>query len=276
MNSIKALLAAMAVTVILSHAVAQDEYYVRTQYAVNMREEPSRESRVAMQASPGEILQVIGAEGDWLNVNGREGNLWIAGWLDYTVIGRDGPAMFKSRVADMSCRKGPGWSYGWIMPEADCDLELRPPAGVLPPHERTVPADGPDYIIERVNRALSTLKEKAPEWYAYVTLAVDKFTGYEAGSALDIVSGQAYTHPNVRTVYLSRHAASGAGGNLIGIIVHEACHIHEYESGVRLQNFESEITCHTMELYALEAMGMPTPALESVRNTILWLLFLGR
>ena len=276
MNSIKVILVALALTVVCHAAAAQDEYFVRTQYPVNMREEPNRNSNIAMQASAGEILQVVGAEGDWLNVNGREGDLWIAAWLDYTVIGKDGPAVFTSRVADMSCRKGPGWSYGWIMVEADCDLELKPPAGVLPAHEWAIPVEGSDYVVERVNRALSTLKEKSPEWYAYVTLAVDKIIGYEAGSALDTVSGQAYARPHLGAVYLSRHAASGAGGNAIGIIVHEACHIHEYEAGVRLQSFESEITCHTMELYALEAMGLPKSALEPVRNTILWLLFLGR
>lgn len=276
MTSIKVLLAALAMTVVCSAPVAQDEYYVRTKYAVNMRAEPSRESSIAMQASPGEILQVIGAEGDWLNVNGREGDLWIADWLDYTIIGKDGPALFTSRVADMSCRKGPGWSWGWVMTEADCDLELKPPAGVLPAHEWTIPIDGPDFIVARANSALTILKEKAPEWYAYVALAVDRIRGYEDGSALDTVSGQAYARPHLGTVYLSRHAASGAGGNVTGIIVHEACHIHEYEAGVRLQNFESEITCHTMELYALEALGLPKSALEPVRNTILFLLFLGR
>ena len=270
----KLFLVATVLFVLCNVVVAQSEYYVRPKSVTNLRAEPSLGSSVVGRARAGQILQVVGEEDDWLKVNSSHQTAWIAGWLDYTVLGKDGPFEIMSAVGGMTCDKGPQLRNGaWLIADMDCELDLRPPEGLLPAHMREIPVEGPERIVSRVNSALSRLQEKAPEWYAYVVEAVDKIIGYETGSSLDTVSGQAYVYPHLRTMYISAHAAAGAGGLLEGIMVHEACHVYEYDARLTLVSYESEVMCHTMEMYALEALG--GARLGSVEGTIKFLLFLG-
>ena len=257
-----------------SWIAAQSEYFIRPTFRTNVRAEPSLESEVVEQTRAGQMLRVVGEADDWLQIesDGVEG--WMANWVGHTVFGKDGPLEITSHIADMVCDRGPELESfgGWVITVMDCDIDSKLPDSMLPPHERTIPIQGVERSVERVQGALDTLKHRAPEWYTYVTLAVDNIIIYDQGSQYDLVSGMAYVRPPLPTVYLSRRAASGAGGNIAGIIIHEVCHLNEHRAGLRLASYESEVLCHTLELQALEAMDADT---TSVENIIKFFLFLG-
>ncbi len=267
------LLVLISIFIFCGMIAAQGEYFIRPKFVTNMRAEPSRGSNVVGQARAGQMLQVVGETDDWLHINNNGQEAWVASWLDYDVFGKDGRLEIRSRVGGMNCDRGPEFaSGGWVLDVMDCDFDLQPPAGVLPAHQKAILVEGPDYHVERVSKALSRLQAEAPEWYAYVSSAVDKIIVYEPGSRHDVVSGMAYVYPHLRNIYLSKHAASGLGGSVIGIIVHETCHLYEYKAGLKLAGYESEVMCHTIELYALEAMNASTSNAEGM---IKFLLFLG-
>ncbi len=248
---------------------AQGAYVIRTNFITNLRSAPSLDSAVVAKAKAGESLIVIGESDGWLQIAFDKEGAWMASWVDHTVITKDGPFEVTSRFADMTCERGLEWrrdADGVVVYFTDtgCTLTLHPHESVLPAHMREISVEGTKTAVFKVNLALKALKDRAPEWYAYVANAVDKIIGYNLGSNLDVVSGMAYVYPHSATVYISNHAA-GVIPKLIGVIVHEACHIYEYRGGLNnLSNTDSEILCHTIELYALEALGFNTGGTEGL------------
>ena len=276
---------AMAMILVLAFCgslLAQGHYFLRPKAATNVRAEPSQASQRIGQARPGQTILVSGESDGWLQVIFDDQEAWMAGWLDYDFFGKDGELHFTSAVGGMSCERGPSWGDSpaggyWLMTSARCDLDLQPPASMLPPHMRTIDVQGPDDVAAHVHTALDSLQTRAPQWYAYVASVIDNIIVYEQGSRYDVVSGMAYVNPHEPSIYISRHGASMAGrgrASLAGLIVHESCHRYEHINGLRLASYESEVLCHTMELYALQAMDAQT-SVPSVEKTIEFLLFLG-
>lgn len=264
------LFSAMIAILVFCNVIAAQEYIIRIDVAANLRTAPSLDGRVVETIRAGELLHVVGETDDWLEV-ARDGKaVWIAGWLDHTVIDSDKPLEITSRFADMSCDRGPQWrdSYGgyWDFRVMECSLTFQPlPESVLPAHKKEIPVEGPSHPVYKLKLWLNKLKQESPEWYAYVYNAADKIIAYEPGSSLDIVNGMAYARKG--NIYMSRHAASGDMNSVISVIIHEACHLYEIEAGLRLTSTEAEVLCHTIELQAAEDMG-DTRAMGSARGMI--------
>lgn len=263
-------LAALALALILCDVVMaqlETSYVIQTKFVTNLRAAPSLESSIVAKAKAGETLNVIDEADGWLRIAWGADEAWMAGWVDHTVITKEGPFEITSRFADMSCERGIDWwedKKGVIFYWTDmgCALELRPHESVLPAHMKEIAVEGPRTIVFKVNLALKTLKERAPAWYGYVADAVDKIIGYNEGSSLDVVFGIAYVYPHLPNMYISIHA-TGTIPALIGAIIHEACHIYQFRANLQLVGAEDEIMCHSIELYALEDVGYSTSTPEA-------------
>ena len=270
------LFSVMTAILAFCNVIVAQEYVIQIDVTANLRAAPSLNGRIVGKVSAGELLHVIGETDDWLEV-ARDGKaVWIADWLDHTVIDSDKPLEVTSRFADMSCDRGPQWRdsyYGgyWDFGVMECSLTFQPlPESVLPAHKKEIPVEGPSHPVYKLKLWLNKLKQDAPEWYAYVYNAADKIIAYEPGSSLDIVHGMAYAHKG--NIYMSRHAASGDMNSVISVIIHEACHLYEIEAGLRLTSTEAEVLCHTIEMRAAEDMGH-TWAMGSARGMIIYHMY---
>lgn len=57
--------------------------------------------------------------------------------------------------------------------------------------------------------------------------------------------------------------------NLIGILIHEACHVYQHEAGINyLTAGRHEVMCHLVELTALNAMNAPSIVINGVQGAI--------
>ena len=256
---------------------AQDEFVIRMNVTANLRSAAGMHGAILDKARAGEMLHIVDRKGDWLAVarNGR--TMWLADWLDYTVLNTDEPIQLTSRFVDLDCDRGPAWdeAFGgmWDFTVMECDFDFRPPDSVLPAHMKTIPVEGPADLVDEVTHWMELLKQQAPEWYAYIYDVADKIVIYERGSSLDIVSGMAYVLWDSRDIYLSRYAAAESSGNIIGIVIHEACHLYQFQAGLSLARYESEALCHTIELYAAQEVGWGG-SVASLKGAIKYNMFL--
>ena len=70
--------------------VSEESYIVTVQDVVNLRECASRSCSWVGSARSGDMLEVIGEDGDWLEVKHKDATAFIAGWLTTRVV--DAPA----------------------------------------------------------------------------------------------------------------------------------------------------------------------------------------
>ena len=273
MSKIKLFSATIAILV-FCNVIAAQEWVIRIDVNANLRAAPSLDGRIVGTARAGERLHVVSETDNWLQIARHGKIVWMANWLDYTAVALDEPLEFTSRVADMSCDRGPLWKdqYGgtWDFSVMGCSLTLRPLESVLPAHKKEISVEGPTLPVYKLNLWLNKLKQEAPEWYAYVYNAADKIIAYEDGSSLDIVKGMAYAHRG--NIYISRHAAIGEGSSVIGVIIHEACHLYALDAGLKLTVTEEEVLCHTIEMYAGEDMGN-TRVMSGGRGMIIYHMY---
>lgn len=262
---------------VLCNVVVAQEYFVRPRSVTNLRAEPNLDSSVIETARAGQILNVMGEEGDWLRIRRNGHEAWMANWVEYDVFGKDGQLEMTSRFADMNCDKLPKYigDGGWSWVGVNCELDLRPPEVVLPRHVLHIPVKGPEASVESIDEALNQLMADAPEWYTYLILAVDEIVVYAEGSSHDYNWGTAHVNPASQTVYMNRYAATGRRELVVGVLVHEACHIYVYKAGLRVARHEEELICHAAELYALEAIGASDRKRSYPAEKIEFLLFLG-
>lgn len=61
--------------------LADSNFKVTVKSNVNLREGAGTSFKLAGQAKPGDILEVVAEEGDWYEIKFGRGTAWIAGWL---------------------------------------------------------------------------------------------------------------------------------------------------------------------------------------------------
>ena len=76
----------VAVFVMIGLASAQS-YSIRITYNTNLRVAGSLQSNIVETAPAGTILNVIGSANRWLQIS-RNGHVWMADWVGYTVSSR--------------------------------------------------------------------------------------------------------------------------------------------------------------------------------------------
>ena len=123
--------------------------------------------------------------------------------------------------------------------------------------------DGPAYFKAAVNKALNLLKRRAPKWYNYV-IAKSPPIKPNTRRFPFTVSFTELGGTNSRTLWIgSTHDKDT--GILAGVLVHETCHVHQWDDGRHavLGRIGREVEC--ME-FQVEAMQQASPGHFFIRK----------
>ena len=197
---------------------------------------------------------------------------------------------------DRQCHTDEEWTSGfWAFQNNQCAAPAQSPVDTAPAQAPAGNKHGmifegsPDWT-RYVSEALNKLRVRAPEWYVYVSNVTDKFVEYWEGSEHER-SAAAYVRPPERTIYIHRSATHPFADDgvyfshvsfgvryfytvpehelnifsLAGLLVHEACHLHQHEDGHIYQYPSSEVMCHLVELKALNAIKAPPGVKQTTR-----------
>ena len=291
----------LAVFAVCNAASAQN-YTIRVDNNTNLRSCAGTNCDVVDTAPAGTILHVTGELNRWLRVSRIGIELWMADWVNYTRVEDSEPPRTSSPptssapanidnccFVDRQCHTDEEWTSGyWAYQNNQCAAPAQSPIDAAPAPAPT--GNGSEVIIEgspdwtrRVNEALNQMRLWAPEWHAYVVNAADRIIEIVHDTEPFPCTGMACVFPHLRTVYISRYAVfSSVGGmmrrqelyqarlfNLIGILIHEACHVYQHEAGINyLTAGRHEVMCHLVELTALNAMNAPDIVKNGVQGAI--------
>ena len=129
--------------------------------------------------------------------------------------------------------------------------------------------EGSARFLERVNAALDLLRARAPEWYAYTV------TGYDW--ILQVPEGTIVRHPTDVRVWLFGQDFPFLGDLIwfAGILVHEACHMHQQRAGLASgagtgwkSGLVGERECLTRQIEALEVVRPGHSSLPGLRHLL--------
>ena len=119
-----------------------------------------------------------------------------------------------------------------------------------------------DFIAE-VNTALRYLKEEAPGWYWYV---VKPARLIEEGPSWESTS---YAYGSQDRMQMGMYSIDSTL-ELLALMVHDACHLHQYDAGQRLKRDDdeartkAEIECYTVERDMLVEVSPGSPLIRGV------------
>lgn len=268
------LLVAIILALVVQPVAAAQEYYIEVGYNTNLRVAPGLHSAVHELVLAGSILVVEGEAGDWLQIDRFGDTAWMANWVAYQRVGV--AKQIETRFADLKCRSGMKWTQDesypwggyWSSRSDRCRLVTRSPLSLFPNevfagNDGEIAIEGPQEIANQINQALELLQERAPKWHAFVNNAARKIIGYEEGSRYDI-SVNAYVKSNLKTIFVSEHAAFTWLGvdelaviGLASVLIHESCHLHQVGYGIEAVGPGYEIMCHVLEKEAHKDIGAP-------------------
>ena len=282
-------LAALAISITLASTVwAQENYTIRPTYHSNLRTEPSLQAEVFELVEPEIPLLVVGESGDWLELTRFGKTAYMANWIPYTVVGHGEGLTIETEFADISCRSDVPfddhagqrhYNHGQICSvtriwefdpspaetvtdvETDTTTENIKATPTPPDIEQDVELGGLETVAEQVGASLIKLHEISPDWYAYVVEVVDKIIGFgDSPSDPNYRHSAAYVYAHTGAVYVSEYAALEGFGSWerdVGVavmLIHEACHVHQYIDKVVLPQPDEEIMCDVIAMNAIEGL----------------------
>ncbi|MCY4073505.1 MAG: SH3 domain-containing protein [Chloroflexi bacterium] len=129
------------------------------------------------------------------------------------------------------CQTDADWLNGyWAFQNNQCPAPTR--LSAIAPSRPQI--EGPARFLRVIARSLDLLRDKAPEWYAYVISGMDTIAQIP-NSHPDESSCSAFALAPSRRVEIETCYPSLENGDLVilaGTLVHEACHIHTHEAGI--------------------------------------------
>jgi len=120
---LKAIAAVVACLLLLGITSAQ-EYTIRANRGLNLRDAPSRNAAIADTVRSGSILQVVGEFNRWLKINRNGREVWLADWVDFSRVDSIAPPESPALPAptapidnccnvDRQCQSDLDWMAGW-------------------------------------------------------------------------------------------------------------------------------------------------------------------
>ena len=141
------------------------------------------------------------------------------------------------------CHTDEDWGKGYFAFQIDhCDV----PAGLI--------IEGSEDFVSLIKVVLRLLQNRAPEWYAYATSGLDKIReDPEANYSGVNPNTRIWRMPPSRALAIPDRESSLI--SLAGAMVHEACHVHNWEAGLRFdEGWENELPCVQRQLEVTEAI----------------------
>ena len=121
-----------------SNIVTAQEYRIRANRGLNLREGSSLQSRIVYTVHAGDILQVVGSFNRWLKIDHGVGVAWLADWTDYSRVD-DTPAPATPATpasstpidnccfVDRQCNSDNEWTHGyWAFQNGECPAPSQP------------------------------------------------------------------------------------------------------------------------------------------------------
>ena len=143
---------------------------------------------------------------------------------------------------DRHCDADHEWTQGfWDYQNHQC--------GAPGSHAGAVEVQGSAGFAHMVEGAFQLLQQWAPEWYTYVVTALPRVrqdpgspdTGIYIESRTFGVGSNVQTHDEV---------SFGDIVNMVGMLAHEACHVHQWWDGTATDGWRNEIGCLHAQLAA--------------------------
>ena len=174
---VRFLIASLALLTLFGLAVAQ-EYCVRANRRINLRDAASLQGVWLETVAPGTTLTVIGEQNRWLKINRNGSDVWMASWVDYSRLdncggtaSQAGPSTEPANIdnccfVDRQCHTDQDWTDGYhAFQNNQCP---RPPGSGAPASSQ--PSSGAPAQIDNccfVDRQCTSELEWAAGWHAF-------------------------------------------------------------------------------------------------------------
>ena len=110
-------------------------YSIRANRGLNLRTEPSLNADIAGTVRTGTVLQVVGEQGGWLQINRNRGVVWLANWVNYSRLDSSEPTESQQPTSqvdnccfvDRQCQSDQEWIAGyWAYQNNQCAAPAQP------------------------------------------------------------------------------------------------------------------------------------------------------
>ncbi len=248
-------IAMLVASLLLFGFASAQEYSIRANRGLNLRSGPGLDADIADTVTSGAVLQVVGKSGSWLKINRSGNEVWLADWVNFSRIENGDPAPVRQPTAlidnccfvDRQCQSDQEWINGyWAFQNNQCLSATQSPAPAL---SRPL-IEGSDVFARQIGATLDLLQNTAPEWYDYVISGMDRIV--EVPSLSDNPSsciGGAHSPGKMVSAHTGCTFTSTTCWSQrmwwVGLLAHEACHIHTYEAGIDFaaMGLDEEIEC---------------------------------
>ncbi|MCY4536729.1 MAG: SH3 domain-containing protein [Chloroflexi bacterium] len=285
-------------------------YAIRVTYNTNLRAAASLQDPVVETVLAGTILNVVGSSDRWLRINRNRAEVFMADWVDYTRV--ESSDQTQANIdnccfVDRQCHTNQEWTDGyWAFQNGQCaapagtQSETQPTGGdtsqvdnccyldwncssdddwLMGFHafrsnrcvHRGLAIEGSEAFVAKIERALAILKQRSPGWYDYSLRGLDKIKEVPDTVHAGVhIAGRTF---NISPIHTVDRPGERAAIWLAGIIVHEACHVHQFDAGLPYAHLEGERACLEIQLEALSLLypgardpfGLRT-VLENIEN----------
>ncbi len=271
---------------LLGAVTLAEGYSIRLNWNTNLRVGPSLIDGIFEIAPAGAILHVSGSRGRWLQIHRSGKELWLADWVGYSRV-EAGPADIDNCCfVNRQCSSDQEWVDGyWAYQVNECpvgasarqEIARQPVSGTPAVVDNCcyldwqcssdqewvngywayqnrqcehlgIAIEGSGDFVAEIQEALDLLQERAPGWYAYADAGLDKIKAVTEAYG----TGVWVQH---RTFNISpKHVEVGPIW-LAGIIVHDACHVRQFEAGQIYYGLEAERACLEIQLDLLNIIN---------------------
>ena len=125
------LFAVMTALFVLCNVALAQEYSIRTNGRINLRDAPGLTGDIVETVPSGTILQVVGAYNRWLQINRNGNDVWMADWVAYTRSDQTQTQPLTSQIdnccfVDRQCNSDEEWTSGyWAFQNNQCNAPLQ-------------------------------------------------------------------------------------------------------------------------------------------------------
>ena len=271
-------------------AASAQDYSIRLAFNTNLRAAASLQAHVLETAPAGTILDVVGAVDRWLRINRDGREVFMAGWVSFTRVEASAPTQPARDIdnccfVDRQCATDQEWTDGyWAFQNGQCAAPAQSQSEAQPANSDTVQADNCCYLhwncrsdddwlagsrafrsnqclhpglaiegsaafVAKIERALDILKRRAPAWYDFAIRGLDKIKEVPESvhTGVDVLGKTS----NISPIHTVDRPGDRTAAWLAGIIVHEACHVHQFAAGLPYSHLAGERACLTVQIEAL-------------------------
>ena len=193
------LIAGTLVMMLFCNFASAQEYCIRANRRINLRDAASLQANVLETVTPGTTLSVIGESNRWLRINRNGSEAWMANWVDYSRLENcsgTGSQQGSSTVAadidnccfvDRQCATDQEWTDGyWAFQNNQCPS---PPGSGTPTSSQ--PVSGAPAQIDNccfVDRQCRTDQEWTDGYWAFQNNQCGAPAGSGASTSFQVVS----------------------------------------------------------------------------------------